>query len=199
MISGVAGRERNRSRPAPSAVARERRLHVEQVRGHRFVAGWGPKRSATVVPAPLRYWQYRLPGAAASAVAAVVVVLWLALFAWRGGWPAVTEELPVALAAGLAVYAVNARRLTVSDSGLSFDTAGSRTEPDAVVPSVMVRAVHAGRAPADWPRAVSRGGWWPGRTRVAVRYLTDDGEAAFSLWVRDPEAFADALGVPLTR
>jgi hypothetical protein len=34
---------------------------------------------------------------------------------------------------------------------------------------------------------------------VAVRYLGPDGESdrAFTLWVRDPEAFADALGHPL--
>jgi hypothetical protein len=193
----VAGRERNRSRPAPSAVARERRLHVEQVRGHRFVAGWGPKRSATVVPAPLRYWQYRVPSAAAAALAVAVVGAWLALFAWRAGWPAVRDELPLALAAGLAVYAVNTRRVTVSDSGISFDTAGSRTDPAAVVPAALVQAVRTGRAPEDWPRAANRGGWWPGRTRVAVRHLTDDGEAAFTLWARDPEALAAALGVPL--
>ena len=199
MISGVAGRERDRSRPPQAAVDRARRLHVEQVRGHRFVAGWGPKRSATVVPAPLRYWQYRLPGPTAVALALAVVGLWLALFAWRGGWPAVRDELPVAVAAGLAVYAVNTRRVTVSDSGLSFDTAGSRTDPADVVPSALVRAVRTGRAPEEWPRPENRGGWWPGRTRVAVRYLTDDGERAFTLWARDPEALAEALGVPLTR
>ncbi|WP_347060039.1 hypothetical protein ABC795_06150 [Blastococcus sp. HT6-30] len=195
----MPGRERNRSRPPRAAADRERRLHVEQARGHRFVVGWGPRRSATVVPAPLRYWQYRPAGLLALALAAVVVAVWVALFAWRGGWPAARGELPLALAAGLLVYAVNTRRVTVSDHGLSFDVAGTRTDPSAVIPSVLVQAVRTGRPPADWPAPEQRGGWWPGRGRIAVRYLTDEGEAAVALWVRDPEAFADALGVPLTR
>ena len=198
-MATVAGRERNRSRPAPSAVARERRLHAEQVRGHRFVAGWGPKRSATVVPAPLRYWQYHPGGLLALALSLAVVGIWLALFAWRGGWPALRDELPVAVAAGLLLYAVNTRRATVSDSGFSVDTAGTRADPSDVVPSLLVQAVQSGRPPEDWPPATTRGGWWPGRTRVAVRHLTDDGEASFTLWARDPQALADALGLPLTR
>ena len=180
-------------------VDRERRLHVEQVSRHRFVAGWGPKRSATVVPAPLRYWQYRFPGPAATALAAVVVGVWLALFGWRGGWPAVRTELPVALAAGLLWYVASTRRVTVSDHGISFDTAGGRTDTSTVIPTVWVHAVRTGRAPDDWPPAERRGGWWPGRTRVAVRHLTDEGEGAFTLWARDPDAFATAVGVPLTR
>ncbi|MGY1847386.1 MULTISPECIES: hypothetical protein [unclassified Blastococcus] len=195
----MPGRQRNRSRPPRAAADRARRLHVEQVRGHRFVAGWGPKRSATVVPAPLRYWQYRPGGPFAAGAAVLVVVLWLGLFGWVGGWPAVREELPLALLAGLAVYLLNTRRVTVSDHGLSFDVAGSRTDPEAVVPSALVQEVRVGPAPADWPRPEKRGGWWPGRNRIAVRYLGDDGEQALTLWVRDPAAFADALGIPLTR
>lgn len=177
---------------------RERRLHVEQLRGHRFLAGWGPRRTATVVPAPLRYWQYRPGGPVALAMAVAVTTVWVALFAWLGDWPAAREELPLALGAGVVVYAVNTRRTTVSDHGLSFDVAGSRTDPAAVIPSVLVQAVRTGRPPADWPQPEKRGGWWPGHTRVAVRYLTDDGEQALTLWARDPEALADALGVPLT-
>ncbi|MCA0143873.1 hypothetical protein [Blastococcus sp. LR1] len=195
----MAQRARDGRRPSAEAVATARRRHVEQVRGHRFVAGWGPKRTATVVPVPLRYWQYRPGSLAALAVSVVLVVVWVGLFGWRGGWLAGRDELPVALLAGLLIYVTSTGRVTVSDSGLSFDTAGRQTEPDAVIPAVAVRSVRSGPAPADWPRPRKRGGWLPGRTRVAVRHVGDDGEQASALWVRDPEAFADALGVPLTR
>jgi hypothetical protein len=195
----VAGRQRNRARPPRAAADRARRAHAEQVRGHRFVAGWGPKRTATVVPAPLRYWQYRPGGPFAAGAAVLVVVLWLGLFGWFAGVEAVREELPLALVAGLAVYVLNTRRVTVSDHGLSFDVAGSRTDPADVIPSVLVQEVRAGRAPADWPQVDRRGGWWFGRTRVAVRHLGDDGEQALTVWIRDPAVFADALGAPLTR
>ncbi|TYP87483.1 hypothetical protein [Blastococcus xanthinilyticus] len=178
---------------------RARRQHVEQVSRHRFVAGWGPKRSATVVPAPLRYWQYRPGGPLAAVLALTVVAVWLALFAWTGGWPAARGELPLALAAGAALYALSTGRLTVSDSGMSFDVAGRRTDPATVLPSALVQEVRAGGAPPEWPRPADRGGWWPGRTRVAVRYRAEDGAAAVTLRVRDPEAFADAVGVPLSR
>jgi hypothetical protein len=200
MIAAVPGRERKRSRPPRAAVDRARRLHLEQVRGYRFLVGWGPRRSATVVPAPLRYWQYRPAGLAAAGLAVGVVAAWLGLFAWRVGWSAaVRDELFLALLAALAVYAVNTRRITVSDHGLSFDVAGTRTDPAAVVATATVRSVRTGRPPADWPAATKRGGWWPGRTRVAVRHLSDDGEQAFTFWARNPDAFADALGMTLDR
>ncbi|TFV52127.1 hypothetical protein [Blastococcus sp. TF02A-35] len=123
----------------------------------------------------------------------------MGLFAWRGGWYAVRDELPVALLAGLLLYAVNVGRVTVTDTGVSFHTAGTRLDPDAVVPSALVREVRVGPAPEGWPAPRRRGGWWPGRTRVAVRHTAGDGEEAFTLWARDPEAFAEALGAPLTR
>ncbi|CCG02537.1 protein of unknown function [Blastococcus saxobsidens DD2] len=195
----MAGRERSRSRPPQSVVARERRSHVEQVRGHRFVAGWGPKRSATVVPAPLRYWQYRPGGPVALGLAVAVAVAWPAVFGWIAGWPAAREEVPLALAAGIALYVLSTGRVTVSDHGVSFDVAGRRTDEATVLPSVLVREVRAGRAPGEWSRPTRRGGWWPGRTRVAVQYLADDGEHALTVWARDPDAFAAALDVPLAR
>ncbi|MGY1683170.1 hypothetical protein [Geodermatophilus sp. SYSU D01176] len=180
-------------------MAREQRLHVEQVRAHRFTAGWGPKRSATTVPAPLRYWQYRPPRPLAVAFTAALVGAWLGVFGWGGGWPAVRDELPLVLAAGAVVLLLNTSRTTVSDHGLSFDVAGARTDPSRVVPLVQVREVRRGRPPEGWPAAERRGGWWPGRTRVAVRHGSGDGagEQALTTWVRDPEAFADALGRPL--
>ncbi|TKJ16797.1 hypothetical protein A6V29_12950 [Blastococcus sp. CCUG 61487] len=180
-------------------MVRDRRLHVEQVRGHRFVAGRGPKRSATVVPAPLRYWQYRPAGPIATAATVLVVAVWLILFAVLGGADELRGEIPLALAAGLAVFVLSTVRLTVSDHGLSFDVAGTRPAPDRVIPLVGVRELRTGAPPADWPAAKRRGGWWPGRTRVALRYANVDGDRALSLWVRDPEAFAAALRTPLQR
>jgi hypothetical protein len=91
-------------------------------------------------------------------------------------------------------------RLTVSDAALSTDIAGLRRSSSfGLVPLVLVRDVVRGAPPADWPRARRRGGWWPGRTRVAVRHLAPDAETdrAFTVWVRNPEAFADALDRPL--
>jgi hypothetical protein len=88
----------------------------------------------------------------------------------------------------------------VSDVGLSTDISGLRqTSSFGVVPLALVREVVPGPPPAGWPRARRRGGWWPGRSRVTVRHLGPDGDGdrAFTVWVRDPAAFADALGAPL--
>jgi hypothetical protein len=197
MIATVAGRERA---PAPATVARERRLHVQQVHGHRFVVGWGVKRSATVIPAPLRFWQYRPASPVAIGAVAVIVAVWLGAFGWVGGWSAVRGELPLALIAGVGVLVLSTGRLTVSDHGVSFDAAGIRTDAETIVPLVTLREVRLGGPPDGWPAPKRRGGRWPGRTRVAVRHLTDDGAArAFTVWVRDPDAFAAAIGVPLDR
>ena len=201
MIADVAGR-RSSARPPQATVARERRLHVEQTRGFRFVVGWGLKRSATVVPTPLRYWQYRPAGPTAIGVVFLVVGLWLGAFAWVGGWPEVRGELPLALIAGLSVLVLSTGRFTVSAHGMSFDVAATRLEPARVLPLLLVREARVGSAPADWPKPKRRGGWWPGRTKVTVRHLAEgdaQGDQAFTLWVRDPDDFAAALGVRLDR
>jgi hypothetical protein len=176
--------------------ARERELHLGQIRGHRFLAGRGPKPSATVTPVPLRYWQYDGPRPPAIAFVVVIVAAWLGVFGWVGGASAMREEAPLALALGLAVLVLNIARLTVSDHGLSTDVAGTRTPPSRIVPLGLVRDVRLGEPPAGWPRPTRRGGRWPGRTRVAVRYLAEDGETekAFTHWVRDPQAFGAAMG-----
>ncbi|WP_142026285.1 hypothetical protein [Blastococcus colisei] len=196
----MAGR-RSGTRPPQATVARERRLHVEQTRAFRFVVGWGPKRSATVVPSPLRYWQYRPAGPTAIGFVVLVVGLWLGAFAWVGGWPEVRGELPLALAAGITVLVLSTGRFTVSAHGMSFDVAATRPDPTRVLPLLLVREARVGRPPEGWPTPKRRGGWWPGRTRVAVRHLAEGegDEQAFTLWVRDPEAFSAALGVPLDR
>ena len=179
--------------------ARERNLHTEQLRGYGFLAGRGPRRSATVVPAPLRYWQYDPPRPVPIAVVLGIVAIWLGVFAWGGGRTAMADEAPLALGAGLIVLVLNIGRLTVTDHGLSADIPATRTKPASIVPLVLVREVRVGDGPADWPPAARRGGWLPGRTRVVVRHLADDGatEQAFTRWVRDPAAFAEALERPL--
>jgi hypothetical protein len=178
---------------------KEREAHLRELRGYGFFAGRGPRRSATVVPAPLRYWQYDPPRPVPIVVVLGIVAVWLGVFAWGGGWTAMVDEAPLALVAGAIVLVLNVGRLTVTDHGLSGDIPATRTNPASVVPLLLVREVRIGAAPADWPRAAGRGGWLPGRTRVAVRHLADDGasERAFIRWIRDPAAFAEALGHPL--
>ena len=195
-------RRTRRPNDEPPAVraARDRERHISQVTSYGFFARRGPKRSVTVVPAPLRYWQYVAvsPGIALATVAAVVV--WLLALGLISGWPAAQDEVPLAVGLGAAVLVLATSRFTISDFAVSNDIAGLRqTSSFGVVPLVLVDDVVVGRAPADWPRAKRRGGWWPGRTRVVVRHLTADGVAdrAFAIWVRDPEAVADALDRPL--
>jgi hypothetical protein len=179
--------------------ARERDLHLQQLRGYGFLAGRGPRRSATVVPAPLRYWQYDPPRPVPVAFVTGVVAIWLGIYAWVGGWAAAVDEARLALACGLIVLLLNVGRLTVTDHGISADILATRTNPASIVPLLLVREVRLGAPPPDWPEAARRGGWLPGRTRVAVRHLADDAasEQAFTRWVRDPEAFAGALDQPL--
>jgi hypothetical protein len=179
---------------------RERDRHAAQVGSYGFFPGRGPRRSATVVPAPLLYWQYNPARVWLVLSAVLFVVLWLGLFAWTGGWAAAGGEVPIALVVGVAVVVLSTARLTVSDSGLSTDVAGlRRTSSLHVVARSAVQEVRHGTPPEGWPKGKRRGGWWPGRTRVAVRHLAADGttEQAFTAWVRDPEAFAEALGAPL--
>jgi hypothetical protein len=175
-------------------VANARRLHLRQAGAYRFLAGRGTKRSATVVPAPLRYWHYRPPGPVAVGFSVVLVAAWLLLFGSLGGWSELRSEIPLALATGIAVLVLSTGRVTVSDHGLSFDSAGTATDAAKVIALVAVREVGTTPLPDDWPRARRRGGWWPGRTRVGVRYLDGEEEKALTLWVRDAEAFAAAVG-----
>jgi hypothetical protein len=181
--------------------ARERDLHQRQLRGYGFLAGRGPLRRATVVPAPLRYWQYDPPRPTPIAVVVGIVAVWLGLYGWNGGWPAVLDEAPLAVGLGVLVIAANIGRLTVTDHGVSADVPAARTNPASIVPLVLVREVRTGALPADWPPPARRGGWLPGRTRVGVRHLAADGatDRAFTRWVRHPQAFAEALDQRLRR
>jgi hypothetical protein len=197
----MAGRgRRGDGEPLAVRAARDRERHVTQVTSYGFLAGRGPKRSVTVTPAPLRYWQYDPPRFFVTIAVLVLVAAWLAYLGHRDGAGAVGHEAPLAAVLGVVVLFFSTGRFTVSDVGLSTDIAGLRqTSSFGVVPLALVREVVPGKAPAGWPRVRRRGGWWPGRRRVSVRHLAVDGETerAFTIWVRDPEAFADAVDHPL--
>jgi hypothetical protein len=195
----MAGRGRRGDGGEPPAVraVRDRERHITQVTSYGFLARRGPKRSVTVTPAPLRYWQYDLPRWFVVVLVVLVDAGWLAYIAARDGRAGAAQEAPIAVVLGLVVLLCSTARLTVSDTGLSTDIAGLRqTSSFGVVPLALVREVVRGTAPSGWPRPRRRGGWWPGRTRMSVRHLAPDGatERAFTIWVRDPATFADALG-----
>jgi hypothetical protein len=174
--------------------------HRTQVTSYGFLTPRRPKRSVTVTPRPLRYWQFDPVGPVVLALVVVGVALWLGILASRGGASRVADEVPLAVGLALLVLLGSTGRTTVSDVALSLDVAGLRQVSSfQVLPLVLVREVAAGRAPEGWPEARHRSRWWPGRTRVSVRHWATDGEGdrAFTAWVRDPAAFADALGHPL--
>src|SRR4051794_24915987 len=202
-IGDVAGRGRRGDGGEPLAVraARDRQKHLTQVTSYGFFVRRGPKRSVTVTPAPLRYWQYDAPRAFVVALVALAIAAWLGYLGARDGADAVRGEIPLAAVLGVLVLVGSTGRFTVSDTGLSTDIAGLRqTSSFGVVPLALVREVVHGSAPSGWPRARRRGGWWPGRARVSVRHLAADGERerAFTIWVRDPAAFSAALNHPTT-
>jgi hypothetical protein len=200
-MRGMTGRaRRGHEEPLPVRAVRDRERHVAQVTSYGFFSPRRPKRTVTVTPPPLRYWQYDTARWWVVLLAVVGVAAWLGFLAWRDGADAATGEIPLAVALGLLVIAFSTARLTVSDSAVSTDIAGLRQSSSFSVVSLgLIQDVVAGPSPEEWPRARRRGGWWPGRTRVAVRHLAADGvtERAFTVWVRDPAAFADALGHPL--
>ena len=182
--------------------ARAREEHVTQVTSYGYLARRGPKRHVTVTPRPLRWWQYDLASPAVITLTVLAVAAWLGFLAWRDGSSAVADEAPLALGLGLLVLVVSTGRFTVSDKAVSTDIAGLRqTSSFGIVPLVLVREVVVGAPPAGWPKARHRGGWWPGRRRISVRHLDMDAETekAFTVWVRDPAAVADALDRPLPR
>jgi hypothetical protein len=197
----VAGRVRRGSEePLAVRAARERERHLAGVAAFGFLSPRRPRRTVTVTPAPLRYWQFDAARWIVVVLVLVAAAVWLVVIGTRDGADAVTGELPLVVVVVVLVILGSTGRLTVSYAGLSTDIAGLRRASSfGVVPLALVRDVVRGAPPADWPRARRRGGWWPGRTRVAVRHLAADAEAdrALTVWVRDPEAFADALDHPL--
>ena len=191
---------RDPGEPLVVRAARAQEQHRAQVTSYGFLARRGPKRSVTVTPPPLRYWQYDAAGPVVLALTVLAVAVWLGFLGWRDGGAAAADEAPVAVLLGVVVLLGATGRLTVGDVAVSTDIAGVRQVSSfGIVPLVLVRDVVAGRPPADWPKAKHRGRWWPGRRRVSVRHLDAMAETdrAFTGWVRDPQAFADALGHPL--
>ena len=197
----MAGRaRREHEEPLPVRAARARERHIAQVTAFRFLAPRRARRTVTVTPAPLRYWQYSAARWPVVVLTLVAAAAWLGFLGWRDGADALTGELPLIAVLAVLVLLGSTGRLTVSDSAFSTDIAGLRQSSSfGIVPLALVREVVRGRPPADWPRARRRGGWWSGRTRIAVRHLGPDGERdrALTVWVRDAEAFADALDFPL--
>jgi hypothetical protein len=193
---------RENGEPLVVRAAVERERHVSQVTSYGYFARRGPKRHVTVTPRPLRYWQYDMAGPLVVALTVLAVVAWLAFLGRRDGGAAAVEEAPVAIGLGIVVLLGATGRFTISDHAVSTDIAGLRqTSSFGVVPLVLVTEVVEGRAPAGWPKPRNRGGWWPGRRRISVRHLDSDGltEKAFTVWVRDPAAVAEALGRPVRR
>ena len=197
----MAGRGRRGSEePLAVRAARERERHLAAVAAFGFLSPRRPRRSVTVTPAPLRYWQFDAARWLVVVLVLGAAAVWLVYLGRRDGGAAVTGELPLVVVLAVLVIVGSTGRLTVSDAALSTDIAGLRRSSSfGVVPLALVREVVLGAPPADWPRARRRGGWWPGRTRVAVRHLAADTvtDRALTVWVRDPEAFADALDRPL--
>ena len=192
---------REQGEPLVVRAARDRERHISQVTSYGFFARRGPKRWVTVVPPPLRYWQYNAASPLVVLLTVAAVAAWLGFLGARDGAAAVTTELPVAVGLAALVLLGSTGRLTVSEHGVSTDIAGLRqTSSFGVVPRVLVTDVVRGSAPSDWPKPKRRGGWWPGRRRVSVRHLGSDAltEQAFTVWVRDPAAFAEALEQPLS-
>ncbi|MGI8625707.1 MAG: hypothetical protein ACR2J5_03915 [Geodermatophilaceae bacterium] len=190
--------------PADPAAARrrwssQREAHLQQVNAFTFLFPARLKRSATRMPAALRYAEH-LP-----ASRTVRILLGLAVPAYVG--LQLSQDVPLGRAALLAVLlalligAVSTYRLTVGNAGISFDIPGLRQVSSfGFVPLYAIRAARAGRPPEGWPRARLKGGWWPGRRRVSVLHADDAGTMqAFYVWVSDPEAFGTALlGRPMS-
>ncbi|WP_138757374.1 hypothetical protein [Modestobacter altitudinis] len=193
---------RENGEPLVVRAALDRERHVSQVTSYGYLARRGPKRHVTVTPRPLRYWQYDPARPWVVAVTVLAVVVWLAFLGWRDGGTAAADEAPLAIGLAVVVLLGATGRFTIGDHAVSTDIAGLRQVSSfGVVPLVLVSDVVEGRAPQGWPTPKGRGGWWPGRRRISVRHLDADGltEKAFTVWVRDPAAVADALGRPLPR
>src|SRR3712207_5760241 len=130
-MAGMAGRARRGQGdgeaggegPAVRA-ARGRQRPLRQGTSYGFFTPHPPKRSVTVTPAPLRYWQYDAARAWLVGLVAVAVTAWLGFLAWRDGAAVAADEVPLAIGLAVVVLVFSTGRFTVSDHGLSTDIAG---------------------------------------------------------------------------
>ncbi|MDQ3475256.1 MAG: hypothetical protein M3492_02630 [Actinomycetota bacterium] len=201
----MAQRRQARDRPSdgdPAATRRrwssERDAHLRQINAFSFVVPHRRKRSVTKLPAALRYAQLLPASRTVRVLLAVAVPVYAGLQLIQGA--TVGRALGFAVLLAIVIFAVSTYRLTVSNSGVSFDIAGLRQVSSfGFLPLFAVREVRHG-VPGEWPRAKLKGGWWPGRRRVSVLYLDEEATLrAFQVWVGDPEAFGTALlGRPMS-
>ena len=186
----------------PSAIARrwssERDSHLRQINAFSFIVPHRRKRPVTKLPAALRYAQLLPASRTVRMLLAVAAPAYASLQLGQGA--TVGRAIGFAVLLAVVIFAVSTYRVTVSNSGISFDIAGLRQVSSfGFVPLLAVREVRHG-VPGDWPKARLKGGWWPGRRRVSVLYLDQDAMLrAFQVWVGGPEAFGTALlGRPMS-
>lgn len=181
----------------PSAARRrwwgERDAHLRQIHAFSFVVPSRLKRSTTQRPANLRFAQH-LP---ASRLVRLLLLLAAPAYATLqvSQGSGLGRAIGFALILAAVIFVASTLRLTVSNSGISFDIAGLRQVSSfAFVPLYAIRDARLGSAPREWPKARLRGGWWPGRRRVSVLHLDESGAPrAFQVWVADPQTFGLAV------
>jgi hypothetical protein len=178
--------------------SKERDRHEDQVQPWRFFAGRGQRRSATLTPGPLRYWSYAPPRLWLLALAVVVVAGFIGFQFFVDDTPAASSDVVRYLAVVALVLIVSTTRITVSNTGLSFDIAGPRrVSCFGFIPLSAILDVAVGTRPADWPAGRSASSWFPGSHAVRILHLMDGERMVRSLWVRDPDRFGTAvLGRP---
>ena len=172
----------------------ERERHEDQVQSWRFLAGRGPRRSATVTPTRLRYWSYAPPRTWVLAAALVVVAGFFGYRVFIDTTSANSGDVVRFLAITVLVLVVSITRITVSNAGHSFDIAGlRRVSCFGFIALSAILDVAPDIRPADWPRGRSASSWFPGSRAVHVLYLVEGDRAVRTMWVRDPDRLSEAL------
>lgn len=177
----------------------QREAHLRQIHAFSFLVPSRPKRSATKMPAPLRFAQHLPASRTVRLLLVVAAPAYLGLQLSQGTETGIAIGFAAALAA--VIFAASTFRMSVGNHGISFDISGLRQVASfGFVPLYAVREAKLGRPSPDWPRAPVKGGWWPRRRRVSVLHINESGEPqAFQVWVGDPEGFGTAiLGRPMT-